>query len=39
MVWPHAPFKLPDPASLAGKSSEQLADYDAKVYFAVPGSK
>jgi hypothetical protein len=37
MVWSHAPLKLPTPEQLQGLSPEQLADFDQKVYFGVPG--
>jgi hypothetical protein len=37
MVWAHDPLPLPTPGDLAGKTPEQLADYDRKVYFGVPG--
>jgi hypothetical protein len=37
MVWPHAPMKLPSAEDLAGKSPQELAEFDQKVYFAVPG--
>jgi hypothetical protein len=36
MVWPHAPLKLPAAEDLRGKSSQELLDYDQKVYIAVP---
>jgi hypothetical protein len=38
MVWPHSPLKLPTPEALAGKTPEQLRDFDQKVYFAVPAA-
>jgi hypothetical protein len=37
MVWAHDPLRLPTLEDLAGKTPEQLADYDRKVYFGVPG--
>jgi hypothetical protein len=36
MVWPHDPLALPSPEGLTAKTPAELADYDAKVYFAVP---
>jgi hypothetical protein len=37
MVWPHDPLALPTAESLHGKSAAELAEYDAMVYFGVPG--
>jgi hypothetical protein len=37
MVWPHAPLKLPTAESFKAMSAAQLAEFDEKVYFAVPG--
>jgi hypothetical protein len=36
MVWSHAPLKLPDAASLRGKSRQELTEFDQKVFFGVP---
>ena len=36
MVWPHSPMKLPSAEQLGKLSAEQLAEFDQKVYFAVP---
>lgn len=38
MVWAHSPLTLPTADKTAGMSSEQLAEYDQKVYFAVPNA-
>ncbi len=37
MVWPHEPLSLPAAKDLEGKSPEELARYDERVYFGVPG--
>lgn len=37
MVWAHAPLKLPSAENLKGMSAAELAEFDARVYFAVPG--
>jgi hypothetical protein len=37
MVWPHEPLSLPTAQDLARKSGKELAEYDERVYFAVPG--
>jgi hypothetical protein len=39
MVWAHSPLKLPTLESLSRMSAAELADFDAKVYFAVPASR
>jgi hypothetical protein len=36
MVWSHAPLKLPTADRFRQMTSDQLRDYDQKVYFAVP---
>lgn len=36
MVWAHSPLTLPTAEKTAGLSSEELATYDERVYFAVP---
>jgi hypothetical protein len=38
MVWPHSPIKLPSPDQLAKLTPQELAEFDQKVYFAVPDS-
>ena len=37
MVWAHDPLSLPTEKDWAGMSAEKLAEYDQKVYVAVPG--
>lgn len=36
MVWSHDPLPLPTEESLTGKSPKELAEFDERVYFAVP---
>jgi hypothetical protein len=38
MVWAHAPMKLPSSEFIAKMTAEELAEFDQKVYFAVPES-
>lgn len=36
MVWSHGAMKLPDAGTTKGKSKQELADFDQKVFFGVP---
>jgi hypothetical protein len=39
MVWSHDPLPLPTAQQFQGMTAEELAEYDLKVYFAVPAGK
>jgi hypothetical protein len=38
MVWSHAPIELPTTDQFQGMTSDQLGEYDQKVFFGVPSS-